>query len=568
MNKRINVLHETAAKQAAKVKSHKEELKEKQQQIQYLENIIAAMPCHIYWQDRKGKVLGCNDEQASSLGFKTKEELIGKTIFDLQPRKYATKIAATNQKVIKTKKLHTVEESAMVSGKELIYLSNKIPLFDKQHNVIGLVGMSIDITAQKQLEKKLKEAKEKAELAIQARDENLAQLNRVVTGQTKGCKKSAAKNALEVRDYLENIIALMPGHVYWQDRKGAILGCNDQQAKSFGIDSRKDIIGKTAYDFLPKGQADLLTQLNEKVMRSNKKYVSEESGIMGDGKLHTYISQKVPLHNPRGKVVGILGTSMDITERKRTEQLLLETKEKAEAANQAKSTFISNMEHDLRTPTSGIYGLVKILAEYETDPEKKENLNMVLESANELLTLLNEILEFNQIESGNQPVVAKKFNLHEFLDNVIKLEKSSAKTKKIPLIKECDSNIPEMVIGDAFRLNRIMINLIGNAIKFTLKGHIKLAVKLGKQLSNRVVILQFIVEDTGIGIPEEKQNVIFEKFNKLELSNVSKYKGGGMGLRIVKKFVEDLDGDIEIESEPKVGTKFICTIPFKIPLLN
>lgn len=541
-------------------------LQRSRDKLTFYEKIIAMMPGHIYWQDRNGVVLGCNDQQAKSYGFSSSKDLIGKTVFAVQPGEYAEKIADVNRRVVEGREPLTVEETALVGGRRRIYLSQKVPLFDHDGEVFGILGISTDITDQKNLEKQFQDAKELAEAAIRARDESLAELNQLVTGQSLK-NQSAELSAIEMKDYLENIIALMPGHVYWQDKNGMILGCNDQQARSFGK-TRRELIGKTAYDLLPEAQADALRELNEKIMQTNEPHFAEETGIMGDGQLHTYFSQKVPLYSLSGETIGVLGTSIDISERKKTEQLLVEAKENAEMAGRAKAQFISNMEHDLRTPASGIYGLIEAMVKSETNPEKKENLTLVLDSTRELLKLLNEILAFDQIEMGTHPVQDRKFDLHSLLSSVVKLEKSSGQIKKVQLISKTDSDVPTYVIGDPFRLNRILINLVGNAVKFTHHGSVMLSVALAKRINSRQIVLQFTVQDTGIGIPQERQEVIFEKFNKLVLSNTGRYKGIGVGLRVVKQFVEELDGDFELESEVGVGTKFTCFIPFKLPLLD
>ena len=250
------------------------------------------------------------------------------------------------------------------------------------------------------------------------------------------------------------------------------------------------------------------------------------------------------------------------------EAALLKAKSSAEAANTLKIEFIHNMEHDIRTPFSGIYGMAQLLLENETDLMKRDFLQDIVNCAKELLEYSTGILDFSLIESDSLPIVSKKFSINKLLEGLVAMETPPAKVKDLEFTAHCDSNVPDVVMGDRYRLQRILINLVSNAIKFTNQGCVRLSVKLGKIMGPRHIVLCFIIEDTGIGIPKDKQDVIFERFSRLLPSNQRQYKGQGLGLRLVRQFVDEMDGDIELKSAAGKGTTFTCSFTFKLPLVD
>ena len=250
---------------------------------------------------------------------------------------------------------------------------------------------------------------------------------------------------------------------------------------------------------------------------------------------------------------------------------LLETKlheamEQAKQADKIKTEFVQNIQHSIRTPFNGVWGLASILYEQEADPQKKEYLSNITECAKELLDYCNVLLDFSKSDAGLLPVIAKKFNLKEVINKVVTKTKPAARCKGLRLVISFEENMPETVIGDDHRLHEILIHLVNNAIKFTDKGFISLTVKPIQKNKNQEIILQFIVKDSGLGIPEEKQQYVYEQFARLIPANKGTYKGLGLGLTIVKQFMQDLGGEIEVKSHLRKGSTFTCTIPFKMTL--
>ncbi len=358
-------------------------------------------------------------------------------------------------------------------------------------------------------------------------------------------------------DFLLNLLYQMPGHVYWQSTDNVFLGCNEVQAQNAHLSSPEEIIGKTNFDMPWSAEAEKLNQLNNEVIASRTTLRAEEPSITREHpEGGVYFSEKKPLFNEQGQVIGILGVSLDITDKKALEEQL-------RIANELKNQFIQNMQHDLRTPTSGSMVMLEHLAARETDPEKKQQLVMLYKAAKRIYNICNEIIDFDQIAKHKNPVISKKFSLSHLIQEVIELNQPAAKMRGLELTYSIDPNIPEAVISDPKRLSRLLINLIGNAIKFTEKGSVKLEVQPIDLSHSQKMMLEFQVSDTGIGIAEDKKDLIYEQFSRLNPANQGYYTGSGLGLNIVKHYVQDLKGEIEVESELNKGTTFYVTIPLQ-----
>lgn len=370
--------------------------------------------------------------------------------------------------------------------------------------------------------------------------------------------------------FLKKILAIMPGNLYWKDRKGVFLGCNRNLAKIHQLNSADEIIGKDDYDLLDKESADTVSTVDSTVMNLGKEINVEERGFDINKKPAVYFTKKTPILDENNKkIIGMAGISIDITDLKKREAELKQAKEQAEKANQLKSDFISNMEHDIRTPLGGIYGMMDILARQENDPEKKSIMGEMTACAKELMDFCNGILDFSKIEAEAFPVVSKSFEFRKLINSVVNIEMMAAKNKSLDLLAEFDKKLPKVVISDPYRIKRILLNLVSNAIKFTKQGGIKISVTLDKEnTKNRKIIVKFIVSDTGIGIPDDKKALIYERFTKVIPSSKGLYKGLGLGLRIVKQFMDELDGDIHLKSEIGKGSIFTLLLPLKIPLSN
>jgi len=375
-------------------------------------------------------------------------------------------------------------------------------------------------------------------------------------------EREKAKHDLEnEKSLLRCLIDSVPDLIFFKDKDGKFLGCN----KAFeDYTGRKEIDfkGRTDYDFFTKEQADDYAKSDAEILNSKESVRNNELTTYPDGRKVLYDTMKTIFFDAKGNPLGLIGISRDITEIEETQNKLTAAKEKAEEADKLKTAFLANMSHEIRTPMNAIIGFSDLLTDDDLTRNEKLDYSVHIKKAGEsLMNLISDIIDIAKIEAGQLQINNAACNLDELLNDLVGtysevITKAGKDDLKIRLFKQVGVN-GLVMMTDPFRLRQVLSNLIGNATKFTERGHIE----FGYLLKDDETI-EFIVRDTGMGIPISKQKDIFQRFSQVDSSNTRKYGGTGLGLAISKNIVEIMGGKIWLESEPEKGSSFCFTLPF------
>ncbi len=343
---------------------------------------------------------------------------------------------------------------------------------------------------------------------------------------------------------------------------GRILECNDACARFFGFASREELMATSMNDrYLSHADRDAFV---EKLQREKNLANFESRLRKKDGSPVWLLTSTALVEDKEGSASVVEGTLLDITDRKQAEGELQQAKEVAETASRAKSEFLANMSHEIRTPMNGIIGMTELALETTLTNEQREYLSMVKTSTESLMTVINDILDFSKIEAGKMELDCVEFDLRQCLEETLRPFGIIAGEKNVELVCDIRSDVPGAIISDPTRVRQVIVNLLGNAVKFTDRGEIVLQVEIQKT-QERQVELHFAVRDTGIGIPKEKQQLIFEAFEQADGSSRRKYGGTGLGLTISTRLVAAMGGRIWLESEPGQGSTFHFTVKGEVP---
>src|SRR6266851_5525730 len=372
------------------------------------------------------------------------------------------------------------------------------------------------------------------------------------------------------KDYAENIINSSLDMIVSVDTERRIIAFNNAAQQAFGY-QLDEVLGQPVH--LLYADPAVGTGIHHHAL-INGHYTGEITNTRKDGTLfESYLSASV-LRDSQGQVIGVMGISRDITERKQVEAALQASKEAAEAANRSKSEFLANVSHEIRTPMNGILGMAELALGTELSAEQREYLELVKVSAEALLGVINDLLDFSKIESGKLVLDPREFSLHANLHEAMKTLAVPAYRKGLELVYEVQPDVPDGLIGDMGRLRQIIVNLVGNAIKFTAKGEVVLRIALhqGAHCQSpspahdpvNTCALHVSVSDTGIGIPAAQQQAIFEPFVQADGSMTRHYGGTGLGLSIAAQLVALMGGRIWVESTVGTGSTFHYTVPFGI----
>ena len=366
------------------------------------------------------------------------------------------------------------------------------------------------------------------------------------------------KRVEERTAYLNALIDNNPLAIMVLDSEQKVQLCNPAFVNLFQY-SRQEVIGKPVDDLLADG--DLLLEARSVSQQTRNRLVSLVTRRRR--KDQTWVD--VELHSVglivNTELIGSLVIYQDISVRKRADEAMQNAKEAAEAASRAKSEFLANMSHEIRTPMNGIMGMTELVLDTELDAEQREYLNMAKLSADSLLSLINDILDYSKIEAGKLEIDAIDFNLGDSLGDTMKTLSLRAHQKGLELAYDLQPDVPDALIGDPGRLRQIIVNLVGNAIKFTEKGEVIVYVQADSRTQDDIH-LHFTIADTGIGVPTDKQTAIFQAFTQADGSMSRTYGGTGLGLTISARLVGFMHGRIWVESEVGKGSRFHFTAHF------
>ena len=528
----------------------------------YLEKIINSIGDPIFVKDRQHRVILVNDASCK-LFCRPREEIIGKTSFELFPDQDMADVSfKMDEEVFLTGKENVNEETnTYAPGRTRTVLVKKTPYKDKAGNEF-LVGVTRDITDRKRAEEALRESERR----------------------------------------LTDIINFLPDATFVIDKDGKVIAWNKAIEAMTGIKA-KDMIGKGDYEYALPFYGIRRPILIDLVLKADRdiegKYdhIEERCGaLIGEAYMPnmrggaTYLmGSAAVLFDSANHVFGAIESIRDITDRKIAEDELRTAKEVAEAAVRSKSEFLANMSHEIRTPLNAVVGLTGLLLNADLTPEERDYVETVRSSGNSLLSVINDILDFSKIEGGKMELENQPFDLRECIETSMNLVEASADEKGLTLMHCLDDHVPSTIKGDVTRLRQILANLLSNAVKFTDKGMVEISVaakpvekqmptkskksiKIGKSADSRMskmaspsiwtgfFEIHFAIKDSGIGIPEEKLDRLFQSFSQIDSSTTRKYGGTGLGLAISKRLVELMGGNIWVKSVSGTGSTFHFTI--------
>ncbi|HOT13419.1 MAG TPA: PAS domain-containing protein [Bacteroidales bacterium] len=491
-----------------------------------MHSLMDNSPDLIYFKDTSGRYVRINKAKALNMGLDETQMAHGKTDADFYSEAYAKEQDIDDKKVIETGQSILGKEELLTQpdGTSRWYSTSKSPIFNENGKIEGLIGISRDISEKRKVNSMLEQE----------------------------------------RNFLQVLMDNIPYTIYLKDPQGHFTKINKAQAKLLGVEDANEAIGKTDFDFFPQTVAETAFQDEQELLNSGKPMISKLE-LLKDAENNTIWVEatKIPVKDREGNIIGIVGMSIDITEKRLAEERLRKAKEKAEESDMLKTAFLANMSHEIRTPMNGIIGFSNLLRNPDlTDIEREEFLNHITSCGNTLLNLIDDIIDISKIEAGQIKIRMLDCNLNNLMDEIFEsFEASRIKENKNEIKLICTKSLPNEdcnIVTDPFRLRQIISNLIGNALKFTFKGSIEFGYEF---LENKTI--QFHVKDTGIGIPKDKQKIIFERFGQVIDSNFFiNQKGTGLGLAISSNLTRLLGGSMWVDSEPGQGACFYFNIPY------
>jgi PAS domain S-box-containing protein len=496
-----------------------------------LNNIINSIPDAIYVKDLNGRYRHFNSAAEKFVGLNA-AQVLGEDDMSIFPPTLADELIEQDRTITQGGTAITFEQTLTNgAGFNMSFLSTKGPMFDRDGNVSGLFGISRDITDRINTENILRNSKL----------------------------------------FVDSVIDQSPISMWISDDKGTLIRANQALRKQLNL-SDDEIVGKyNIFDDQIIEEQGYMSQVRDvfdkgvtarfTITYDTSRLTNVSLNNMSQSVLEVTIS---PVLDSKEKVSNAIIQHLDISELKQLEENLTIAKLSAESANRAKSEFLANMSHEIRTPMNGMFGMTQLLAMTDLSEEQQEYVTHLKLSGNNLLSLVNDILDLSKIEAGKITIEPAEFSLRRAINEVYMTQKSSLFEKRLSFDITVAAEIPDVIIGDQLRFKQILLNLLGNAAKFTKQGGITIFAQV-KERHYGSLVTQITVTDTGIGIAPDALDKIFKPFVQEDGSTTRQFGGTGLGLTISRRLTELMGGDISVESTQGVGSRFILKLRFEIP---
>ncbi|HYF32809.1 MAG TPA: PAS domain-containing protein [Chitinophagaceae bacterium] len=482
--------------------------------------ILDNTPLLIFLKDLQGRYILVNKSFRETVRA-SEEQIIGKTDFDFEEQAEAENYKQSDEQVIQTLKPVEQEEVQLTpTGRRFLHYT-KFPVLDQEGKIFAISGFGSDVTARKEAEEKLRSSEAKMRALLDTTKEGF----------------------------------------YLLDQHFNILLLNESGKEMMRLVSGKiaDVGENMLNVILPERLEEFTSMMNE--VLKGKTFEFEQNFTTAKGQIWLLINY-LPVRYRDSQAMGICVVARDITELVRYREQLIEAKKKAERAEKLQEQFLANMSHEIRTPLNGIIGMTNLLLHTQLTADQFEYANIIKYSSDNLSVLINDILDFSKIKAGKLSIENIEFNLWEVAQKAVAALQPKAREKDLGVLIFFHTDTPSRIKGDPHRLNQVLSNLLGNAIKFTQQGYVRLEIAVASE-TDTTCRLQFQVKDSGIGIPEDKLAFIFESFSQAGEEITRKYGGTGLGLTITKQLIELQNGCIDITSKPGAGTTISLEIPYE-----
>jgi PAS domain S-box-containing protein len=501
------------------MKDREAQLAEALEKAKLAEAVINSVPNAMFVKDSDLNFVMANQSFANFFG-KRVDEIVGRRAADFVSAEEAALFEESERDVMEHGGLYEVEEDYEFEGRgqSRLVRKNRVRTGSGKDYVAGSI---FDISELKERERALRESMAQIELYRHVLDE-------------------------------------LPVSTYVKDARLGFEFVNKAWCEITGVD-KDEAIGRTDEDFFGD-EGSGFAERDRAVLSDGEMNVTEETLTHRDGSMRQLIARKSRIVSSDG-AVHLIGSSTDITELKQREAELVEAQQRAVLADRAKSEFLANMSHEIRTPMNGVLGMAELLARSELEVKQRTFVDIIVKSGNALLTIINDILDFSKIDAGQLVLDQAPFNLAEAIEDVATLVSARAKEKDLELIVRFAPGLSHGFVGDAGRMRQIITNLLGNAVKFTDRGHVLIDVS-GEEAGDETR-LTIAVTDTGIGIPAGKLEMVFEQFSQVDASSTRRHEGTGLGLAITSRLVTMMGGTIGVQSAEGEGSTFWFTVTLR-----